>query len=300
MEKSMRTNGGSQAGFGNQGTGRDRLEVRQCFRSGYLQKLEDSLRQEFPRSDLKANPHIQSKIHIWKKSYGALSLVLARSGADNSARLLRNKAWPLYNDWKIVFGKNRATGDKGRDTGNIPNEFGSGPPSTNPGRESPLTVSHEDLFGEDPRAYNEPPNAAGENAHDTNARLEHLASRIGYEFDVEKAQKQLFELIGVIHRLTLGQVFDASDVILEKIERLNYFMSLPPRAREAYCFFTLDRDTEVDKCDINQTKVTTVSLCKFVVSHEPRPTLGDANLVIVLGYLDLPDLLVNHEKNDAL
>lgn len=131
-----------------------------------------------------------------------------------------------------MFGMDRATGDEGRDTGDIPDEFGSGPPSTNPGRGSPLTVSHEDLFREDPGADNGPPNAAGESINssgresqsttrsakkrkmadpieglvdviakmhnDTNARPGHLASRIGYEFDVEKAQKQLFELIGVI------------------------------------------------------------------------------------------------------
>ncbi|KAG6432783.1 hypothetical protein SASPL_104370 [Salvia splendens] len=195
--------------------------------------------------------------------------------ADNSARLLRNKAWPLYNDWKIVFGKDSATGDEDRDTSNIPNEFGSGPPSTNPGRGSPLIVSHEDLFGEDPGADNGPPNAAGESINnsgresqstthsakkrkmvdpieglvdvmakmhdDTNTHLEHLASRISYEFDVEKAQKQLFELIGVIPGLTLGQVFDATGVILEKIERLNYFMSLPPGAREAYVWRALEK-----------------------------------------------------------
>ncbi|KAG6429232.1 hypothetical protein SASPL_107277 [Salvia splendens] len=50
------------------------------FRNGYQQKLEDSLRLAFPRCDIKANPHISSKIHTWKKIYGALSLVLGRSG----------------------------------------------------------------------------------------------------------------------------------------------------------------------------------------------------------------------------
>lgn len=61
------------------------------FRSGYLQKCEDALRQEFPQSNLKANPHIQSKLHVWKKAYEALSLVLARSGVG----------FNVHNDYKI-------------------------------------------------------------------------------------------------------------------------------------------------------------------------------------------------------
>ncbi|KAG6415545.1 hypothetical protein SASPL_122958 [Salvia splendens] len=39
------------------------------FRSGYLKKLEDDLRREFPTTDLKASPNITSKLQAWKKSY---------------------------------------------------------------------------------------------------------------------------------------------------------------------------------------------------------------------------------------
>lgn len=50
------------------------------FRSGYLQRAEEAMRREFPGTDLKANPHIQSRIHTWKKSFYALSKILDRSG----------------------------------------------------------------------------------------------------------------------------------------------------------------------------------------------------------------------------
>ena len=46
------------------------------FRSGYLQRAEEAMRREFPGTDLKANPHIQSRIHTWKKSFYALSKIL--------------------------------------------------------------------------------------------------------------------------------------------------------------------------------------------------------------------------------
>ena len=50
------------------------------FRNGYLGKIEESLRRRFPQTDLRVNPHIQSKMHTWKKFYGALSQVLSKSG----------------------------------------------------------------------------------------------------------------------------------------------------------------------------------------------------------------------------
>ena len=75
---------------------------------------------------------------------------------------------------------------------------------------------------------------------DTNARLEYLSTRIGYEFDVTKARKELFVLISAIPGLTLSQVFKASDAILAKGERLDYFMSLPENARHAYVWHALE------------------------------------------------------------
>ena len=50
------------------------------FRTGYLTKIEDSLRAEFPKTDLKGTPHITSKISAWKKSYGILRAILGRTG----------------------------------------------------------------------------------------------------------------------------------------------------------------------------------------------------------------------------
>ena len=50
------------------------------FRSGYQSKIEDSFRAEFPDSDIKGTPHINSKISAWKKSYGLLRSILSRTG----------------------------------------------------------------------------------------------------------------------------------------------------------------------------------------------------------------------------
>ncbi|KAL1564376.1 hypothetical protein AAHA92_06727 [Salvia divinorum] len=103
------------------------------FRSGYLGRIEDNIRKEFPKTDIKGTPHVVSKITAWKKSYGSLREILSRSGvgfnvdgeykidieddqwaqvvaADRKARFMRNKSWPYWEAWKCIFGKDRACG----------------------------------------------------------------------------------------------------------------------------------------------------------------------------------------------
>lgn len=50
------------------------------FKTGYLGVLEQHVAQHFPNTDIKADPHIASKIHVWKKNYGTLATMLTRSG----------------------------------------------------------------------------------------------------------------------------------------------------------------------------------------------------------------------------
>ncbi|XP_073153626.1 uncharacterized protein [Henckelia pumila] len=84
-------------------------------------------------NDLRGNPHINSKIHVWKRTHGYLLTMLSRSGigwnetekrieasdeawesfvkADSSVRTWRYKTWPYYPDWCEIFGNDRATGE---------------------------------------------------------------------------------------------------------------------------------------------------------------------------------------------
>ncbi|XP_073037541.1 uncharacterized protein [Primulina eburnea] len=104
------------------------------FRPGYLAFLENRLKVAFPDTNLRGNPHINSKVHVWKKLYGSLATLLSKSGvgwnetektieasndiwdalikADNNTRSMRHKRWPYYHDWCEIFGNDRATGDK--------------------------------------------------------------------------------------------------------------------------------------------------------------------------------------------
>ncbi|KAL0445979.1 UNVERIFIED_CONTAM: hypothetical protein Slati_1725800 [Sesamum latifolium] len=51
------------------------------FRMGYLGVLEQLLDRSCPNSGLKAEPHISSKIHVWKKTYRCINDMMGRSGS---------------------------------------------------------------------------------------------------------------------------------------------------------------------------------------------------------------------------
>ncbi|GER39241.1 xyloglucan endotransglucosylase/hydrolase 32 [Striga asiatica] len=50
------------------------------FRSGYTAVLEKHMHEIFPGTDIKAEPHISSKITVWKKNYGLIAGMMATSG----------------------------------------------------------------------------------------------------------------------------------------------------------------------------------------------------------------------------
>ncbi|KAG8382503.1 hypothetical protein BUALT_Bualt05G0084000 [Buddleja alternifolia] len=104
------------------------------FRTGYQGHLEQAMHQAFPGTDIRAEPHINSRLTVWKKNYGSINTMLSRSGfawndtsktvdvssdqvwdnfvkTDSNARTMRHKSWPLYKDWCEIFGKDRATGE---------------------------------------------------------------------------------------------------------------------------------------------------------------------------------------------
>ncbi|XP_073119787.1 uncharacterized protein [Henckelia pumila] len=103
------------------------------FKAGYLNVLESAMKESLPGCDLRGNPHINSKVHVWKKAYGTLVTILGRSGTgwndiektidatdetwealikdDASIRSMRHKQWTYYNDWCEIFGNDRAGGD---------------------------------------------------------------------------------------------------------------------------------------------------------------------------------------------
>ncbi|XP_075515735.1 uncharacterized protein LOC142550546 [Primulina tabacum] len=104
------------------------------FKAGYLNLLENAMQEAIPGSSLRGNPHINLKIHVWKKTYSALVTLLSKSGVgwndsnntvdvtdetwealvktDPTIRSMRHKQWTHYHDWCEIFGNDRAIGER--------------------------------------------------------------------------------------------------------------------------------------------------------------------------------------------
>ncbi|KAL8499432.1 hypothetical protein ACS0TY_022410 [Phlomoides rotata] len=116
------------------------------FNAEFQRELEKVMRNIIHGTDIVANPHINSKIHVWKKEYGALSNLLSKSGigwnsttsmieienesvwdscrrTDPHVKGLRYKTWSYYPQWIEIFGKDIATSENVVDPIDIINEL---------------------------------------------------------------------------------------------------------------------------------------------------------------------------------
>ncbi|KAL8477360.1 hypothetical protein ACS0TY_029601 [Phlomoides rotata] len=102
--------------------------------NGLRVPTENALSVKFTGTDLKGDPHINSKIHVWKKQYACLKSVLGVSGiglnsstyhidalpevwdvyvkAYPTARGMKNKTFLFYQDWIDIFRNDRANGNE--------------------------------------------------------------------------------------------------------------------------------------------------------------------------------------------
>ncbi|XP_042005245.1 uncharacterized protein LOC121753990 [Salvia splendens] len=262
------------------------------FRAGYLQKIEDSIRIEFPNTDIQGTPHVTSRISAWKKSYGILRNILARTGvgfnhdgthkidcddeqwahivmADKNARGMRSKSWPLWGTWQMIFGKDRASGGAAEEVQKAAAELrpqratvsecneNNFSPSTDDVLDSeanggPLhTDLHDDGSGNEGRVTSTTTKGTGKKHKvvssdeammdfmaklhaDTNSRLDLVASKIGYEFDLGKARQEVFNKLEIVEGLSLEERYDLCNILGDKSQRLEIFIGMPAHARLGY------------------------------------------------------------------
>ncbi|KAL0453573.1 UNVERIFIED_CONTAM: hypothetical protein Slati_1335400 [Sesamum latifolium] len=88
------------------------------FRTGYLDMLEQLLRKQCPESDLKSDPHISPKIHVWKRTFACITDMLARSGFGwNESMQMIVVSDEVFDN----YAKDRATGEHAEDIYNASN-----------------------------------------------------------------------------------------------------------------------------------------------------------------------------------
>ncbi|GFP97887.1 hypothetical protein PHJA_001932800 [Phtheirospermum japonicum] len=244
------------------------------FRSGYTHVLEQHMSQAFPGTDIRAEPHISSKIHVWKKHYGSLTTMLGRSGffwneisntigvkddahwnqfvkEDANAKMMRFKSWPLYGDWCEIFGKDRATGENAQGFADVVNELtlhdqpndlrNDGPPvdvhgspSTKCEKSSRRPCESSSTARKGKRKRNVENDPFQERVYQLlegfcekiDSHLGDLTEHIGYQQDVRKQRKSVFDALSTLNFLTVEQKLAVSKKLCTNGDDADLFFSL--------------------------------------------------------------------------
>ncbi|KAL8467613.1 hypothetical protein ACS0TY_031019 [Phlomoides rotata] len=256
------------------------------FKPGYLQKLEAGMVRKLPGTDIRAVPHITSRITIWKKSHGSLQTMLAgNSGigfntatgmidchndswalivkADPNATNMRYKSWPLFEDWKEIFGMERANGAVAEDVMQAVNNLESGQTSqggmqnetnvevnpTNPDPAVDLDVTSEapavDRVSLSKVSGKKRPagessgsdkicNVLGKLSKSSDARMDSLVRAIGYDLDVSNARKEVFSVLDGMVDITEDEKVDAAHWFGKNADCLDVFMGMTEASRARY------------------------------------------------------------------
>ncbi|KAL8487642.1 hypothetical protein ACS0TY_024092 [Phlomoides rotata] len=222
------------------------------FKAGFQRELEKGMKKIIPCTDLVATPHINSKIHVWKKEYGALSDLLCKSGigwnsttsmleiedegvwescirADPHVKGLRYKTWPYFPQWIEIFGKDRATGENAVDPIDIVNElYRAGFDEEGKKRknnDSDISILVDSL---------------GDFMKFSKNAMTDLCKGTEPGVGSSTDTKQLHVIMKGIVGLKLPDKLKVCDELMQNPKRLELFLSLPIEEQEEYVWMLLD------------------------------------------------------------
>ncbi|KAL8476710.1 hypothetical protein ACS0TY_029129 [Phlomoides rotata] len=228
------------------------------FKSGYLLLLENKLVAKFPGTDLKGEPHKNSKIHVWKRQSVCLKAMLGNSGIGlNSttyhvdalpefwenyikinpfARTLRNNAFPLYTEWCEIFGNDRANGQDSQIFNVKKSSFTVDEGSSVTNRDKGNGVkrkqadTHEIQFMDQVGVFCASSKDKFGKIADT---IGNIAERVGSEFDNRKRREQVYDLLNVFNFLSVDVRVEVAQYLCNNSKDMDLFISLPDDAKTA-------------------------------------------------------------------
>lgn len=227
------------------------------FKAGYLKKLEGMLVVALPGTDIRAYPHISSKIKVWKKNYYSIKDMCNTSGfgwndskkmvevdsdsvwedyckRDSNANGLRYKTFPYYEDWCIIFGNDRATGEMGESAADMVEALDIEGDANEDGS---TTVNKDDKSPPEPpkkRAKVSETLMAGlsnfadklvSSLETSNATLEKLGGRMGYAHDLSAKRGEVNDELAKLPISTMDRV-KAGLGITKDAQTVDHFFSL--------------------------------------------------------------------------
>ncbi|KAG8391109.1 hypothetical protein BUALT_Bualt01G0153800 [Buddleja alternifolia] len=227
------------------------------FRVGYLNVLQDKIMKVFLTTDLRAQPHISSKMHAWKKQYNTLYVIFGASGVGWNST---TKMIEIDSDeqWEAAY---RANGNGVEDfhyafVGVINTETETQPqtpPATNlENIDTPETPLAEEVattpIREPGGSTTTKPASKGKCklsegiigpimdglynfTEKMDSRLGDIIGKMGHEHELTRKCESVYHIVNEIPDLTLDEKLVATNMIVKNTQVLAMFFSLPQEAK---------------------------------------------------------------------
>lgn len=184
---------------------------------------------------------------------------------------MRTKSWPFWETWKSIFGKDRASGGGAEQVdaaAELLNAQAAGGSQVNendyrPSYEDGTPVHASEPYVQPVDLNDDSSGNCGKQASTTklsshkgkqvssdtvmmeflsnlHVRLEMIAARIGYEFDLGKARQEVFDKLGDVEGLTRRQRYQLCNILGDKPQRLEVFIGMPANARLEYLLMLIE------------------------------------------------------------
>ncbi|PIN18452.1 hypothetical protein CDL12_08875 [Handroanthus impetiginosus] len=237
------------------------------FRTGCLSALEKHMMTVFPGTNICADPHIHSKIHVWKKNHASLVSMISHSGfgwndsanmivvedsvwdnyvkVDPNVRTMRFKSFPFYPSWCDIFGKDRATGEHAQDCQDtaesllnnnnvevddyVPSGFDTNfQPEGSAMKPASTSKKRKSVETSNDDKFFDMMHSFCDR---TESHVGEIAKRIGYKYDASKARKAVYNALGGLTELTMSQKIWVAKQLVKNGKDMDLFFSLPNDAR---------------------------------------------------------------------
>ncbi|XP_061989531.1 uncharacterized protein LOC133728173 isoform X1 [Rosa rugosa] len=231
------------------------------FKSGTLIKIENALNLLCPNSNLKASPHIESKLKKLKKDYSIIYDMMNKSGFawndikkcievdsnevwetylqhNKKAKGWRNKKYPLFDRLATIFGSDRATGNGAEVPADMMEEQSNNEDDIGIGNDTSPMSMRQDSTGQSQvsqkkRKRNDEDKimlALDKLFEESGKRMQAVTDAIvkGNEdrSDIAKELKKM--------GLSVLDQIEALKIILDKPQNISVFMSLDDEVRKVY------------------------------------------------------------------
>ncbi|KAL8531215.1 hypothetical protein ACS0TY_008007 [Phlomoides rotata] len=220
------------------------------------------MRRKLSGTDIRGVPHITLCITIWKKFHGSLQTMLAGNSGigfntatslidyhndacalivkvDRNVTNMRYKTWPLYEDWKKIFGMERANGGVAEDIIPTVNNFHS--KYTSQGGEAPaIDRIHITKLTGKKRSVGELYRAdkicdvIGQFGKSSDVHIDNLVRATGYDFDVGKEKNEVFNILDGMVDIDEDEEVDVAHWFGKNANCLEVFTCMTESSRVRY------------------------------------------------------------------